>query len=458
MSLTPAPHFPALSLPDEARRALTILEDAGYEAWLVGGFVRDAVLGRTPGDIDIATNAHWREVQHAFETAGYSTHETGVKHGTITVVVNKRALEITTYRADGVYRDARHPDEVHFVRTIEEDLARRDFTINALAYHPARGFVDPYDGAADIQTGILRTVGDAHKRFTEDALRILRGCRFAAQLGFSFEAQTYRAMLERKHLLSRISTERVTHELTALLLGAHIHDALMATVDVLSFVLPELTACKGFEQRTPYHIHDVLEHIAWVVQHTPAEPLQRWAALCHDLGKPAAFFCDEAGTGHFYGHPHISVELARGILKRFSFSSAFIADVLTLVKYHDDVIEPTPKSVKRALTRLGGDERLFAALCDLKRADALSQAPQCAYRVETADELERVLTRLKEEGAAFSVRDLAINGNDVLALGVPQGRAVGGVLRAALAAVIDEEVENTRDALLEFARIATQRN
>lgn len=439
-----------ISLPAQAAFALDVLEGAGYESWCVGGFVRDALLGRPSADVDIATAAPWQEVQRIFETSGCRTHETGTAHGTLTVIVEDEALEITTYRADGDYADGRHPDTVAFVRTIEEDLARRDFTMNALAFHPARGILDPYGGVADLEACTIRAVGDPDRRFNEDALRILRACRFASQLGFSLEAGTYAGMMANKSQLLRISSERITHELECLLLGEHVHATLMETVDVLAAVLPELVACKGFAQRTPYHIYDVLEHTAYVVQNTPPYPLARWAALFHDVGKPAAFFQDADGTGHFYGHAKISVELARCALGRLALSPAFVSRVLTLVKYHDDVIEPTPKAVKRALARLDGEVELFRTLCDLKRGDALSQAPQCAGRVELADELEKALDGILAADEAFTLKKLALDGRDVMAAGVPQGPLVGAALAEALDAVIDERVANERAALVAF--------
>ena len=437
-------------VPYCAHRAIDILEDNGYEAWFVGGFVRDALLGRACSDIDIATNASWQEAARSFEAAGCHVHETGTKHGTITVVVEKSAFEVTTYRIDGTYSDGRHPSEVEFARTIEEDLARRDFTMNALAFHPKRGIVDPYGGQDDLRAGVIRAVGDPMERFREDALRILRACRFSSQLGFSIDESTYAALCARKSMLFHVSAERTTHELDAFVQGEHVHDALMRTIDVIAAVLPELVAMKGFEQHTPYHIYDVLEHTAWAVQHAPKNQLVRWAALFHDVGKPAAFFTGPDGTGHFYGHPHISVQLAKSALGRLRFSPAFCDKVLTLVKYHDDVVEPTPKAVKRALARLGGSTEMFGALCDLKRSDALAQAPQCANRVLLANELEALLARIVAEHQAFSLRDLAINGHDVMEMGIPRGPAVGAVLSAALDAVIDESVENERESLRKF--------
>lgn len=441
-----------ISLPLPARRVLEVLENAGYEAWCVGGFVRDALLGIACADIDIATSASWETVKELFEAHGYRTHETGVAHGTITVLVEELAFEVTTYRSDGRYTDARHPDSVTFVHTIEEDLARRDFTINALAFHPERGLLDPYGGRADLSAEVLRSVGDANLRFSEDALRILRGCRFASQLGFTLDGDTYAGMMNNKHQLSQISAERITHELEKFLLGEYVSYALLSTCDVLAMVLPELVAMKHFEQKTPYHIYDVLEHTAHVIQNAPAYSLVRWAALFHDMGKPAAFFQDEKEVGHFYGHAKISVVLARGILGRLSISSAFVARVLTLVAVHDDVVPPTSKAVKRMLARLGGDIDLFHALCDLKRADTRAQAPSCISRVAIVDELEEILAAILEADEAFSLKNLAIRGQDVIAAGVPQGPLVGAALEQALDAVIDEKIPNEREPLLVFVQ------
>ncbi len=450
-----------VDIPRYGLDLLVVLERAGFEAWVVGGFVRDALLGRSSHDVDIATNAPWTEVQRVSVAAGFSTHETGTAHGTLTVIVpdaddpqTKYGIEVTTFRTDGAYDDARHPTQVEFVRTIEEDLARRDFTMNALAYHPQRGLLDPFDGLSDIEGGLIRMVGDPHERMAEDALRILRACRFASQLGFRIDDATFQAMLERKHLLAQVSVERVTSELDGLLLGAHVHDALMKCADVLSFVLPELLAMKECPQVTPYHIYDVLEHTAWAVQHTPPERLTRWAALFHDMGKPAAAFFSSDGVEHFYGHAAVSMVIARGIMDRLLMSNRFKDRALTLVKRHDEVIEPDARSVKRALRRLGGDVDLFRKLCAIKRADALSQAPQCAPRAALADELEQVLEEVLATEEAFTVRDLVIDGEDVMAAGVPEGPAVGDALARALDAVIDGRKKNERDELLGFIALA----
>lgn len=442
---------PALPVPPQARRVIEVLEAAGFEAWCVGGFVRDSLLGRPVSDIDIACSALWPQTEEACLAAGMRVHRTGEKHGTVTVVCDDAAFEVTTFRVDGAYSDARHPDEVRFVRSLEEDLARRDFTINAMAYHPLRGLADPFGGLEDARRGIIRTVGDPAQRFGEDALRILRACRFSSQLGFSLDGATHQAMLEGKRGLLRVSSERITAELQKLLLGDNVRDALLRTVDVLSAVLPELVAMKGFDQCTPYHCHDVLEHTARAVAGTPPYPLVRWAALFHDMGKPAAFFKEPGGRGHFYGHAKISVPLARGIMDRLTFSTAFRDRVLLLVERHDDVFDATPRAVKRALARMGGDVELFRALCDLKRGDASAQAPAYAEeRMRRADDLLRVLDGILAEGEAFTLKHLAVNGRDAMDAGIAQGPSVGAALAAALDAVIDEQIPNDRETLLAF--------
>lgn len=440
---------PNISIPDYAIRALRGLESEGFETWLVGGCVRDALLDRTVNDYDLATSASWQDVERVLGSTGFSIHRTGIEHGTVTASLGGQALEITTFRSDGTYSDGRHPDSVEFVRTVEEDLARRDFTINAMAYHPDRGILDCWNGCDDLAARKIRTVGEPGTRFREDGLRILRGCRFASQLGFSIEPTTLFAMKKGKTRLLRISAERITHELDSLLLGDYVHDALMETVDVLAAVMPEIAACKGFEQHTPYHIYDVWEHTAWVVQRAPKTRLARWAALLHDIGKPAAFF-EENGRGHFLGHPALSEQLAKNIMNRLSMSPSFVSDVLTLVRLHDWQYAATSKSVKRALVQFGGNVDLFRTLIGIKRADALGQSDYSSKRLDLSYELERVLDEVLADEEAFSLAHLAISGNDIIALGVPTGPEIGRLLDDALDAVIDERVENERDALIAF--------
>ncbi|WP_124061092.1 CCA tRNA nucleotidyltransferase [Gordonibacter sp. Marseille-P4307] len=440
-----------VDIPPYAQTAFEVLESAGFEAWIVGGFIRDTLMGRSDNvrDIDMATSATWRETKRAFIEAGFSVHETGTDHGTVTVVIERHALEVTTYRVDGMYTDSRHPDTVSFASTIEEDLARRDFTINALAYHPCKGLVDPYGGAADIEKRVLRTVGDPPQRFAEDALRILRGCRFASQLGFDFEPATFDAMRAAKSKTLALSRERVSHEIDLFITGSHVHDALLRCVDVLAPVLPELVALEGFDQKSVFHCYDVLEHTAWVVHNTPAHPLVRWAALLHDIGKPAACY-ESDGVRHFRGHPEISVIIGRGLLQRLGYSPKFIEQVLALVRRHDERIAATRKAVKTALRDLNGDTALFIALCQLKRADAMAKAPEYRMRVQTCDALLDILSEILAAEEPFTRSGLAINGNDVIALGVAPGPEVACALDAALDAVIEEEAENSLDDLVSF--------
>ncbi|MDR2722002.1 MAG: HD domain-containing protein [Coriobacteriaceae bacterium] len=439
-----------MSLPPYALVALSTLEEAGFEAWCVGGFVRDGLIGRDAGDVDIASSASWMQVRSLFEAKGFKTFETGIKHGTLTVLIDSATIEITTFRTDGIYTDKRHPDSVTFVNSLEEDLARRDFTINAIAYHPDRGFCDPYGGQDDIAAKVIRAVGDPLLRFSEEALRVLRGVRLASQLGFSIEETTLAGMNAQKGLLREIAAERIGHELNAFVCGEHVGNALLEYVDIIGEVIPELLPMKGFDQKTPYHIFDVLEHTARCMEHTAAILRVRWAALFHDIGKPASFFTDDAGVGHFYGHAKISVELARTIMRRLRLPRTLINDVLPLVEHHDDVLAATPKSVKRMIQKLGGHTDLFFALTELKRGDASAQAPRCYHRIDLAHELDKTLDDILLAEEAFSLKDLAINGKDLMAEGIEPGPLFTELLGDALEAVIDERVANEHDALIAY--------
>ena len=443
-----------LALPTFAVAALALLEDAGFESWCVGGFVRDSLMGRPTNDIDIATPALWQQVREVFEAAGYKTFETGIAHGTLTVAKDGELMEVTTFRVDGTYSDRRHPDSVRFVSSIEEDLARRDFTINAIAYHPRRGILDPYGGRSDIASATIRTVGEASQRFTEDPLRILRGVRFASQLGFAIEEATFEAMSRQKELLDTVAVERIRLELDGVLCGEHVLEVLLACIDIIGQVIPELLPMKDFDQLNPHHIYDVLEHTARCVAYVTPVPLNRWAALFHDLGKPRTFFTDDEGVGHFHGHPKHSVAIARSIMNRLKFPTALKHDVLLLVEYHDRELGADPKAIKRMLLKLGGRVDLLYALTDLKRGDASAQAPQSAERVELALKIDEMLTSIVEDHQAFSLKDLAIDGSDVIALGVDAGPQVGVLLERALDGVIEEKCANDRESLLEYLKQA----
>ena len=447
-----------MKIPTEAQKLIEVLEDATFEAWVVGGYVRDAVIDvvKSPilqdkGDIDIACSAPFEDTERACTEAGFTVHRTGVEHGTVTVVVDGKSFEVTTFRIDGSYSDGRHPDSVTFVDSIELDLARRDFTMNAIAWHPQRGLLDPYGGIADIRAGLIRCVGKPEKRLAEDALRILRGVRFASQLGFSIENSTRRHMEHLKWRLALLPVERVRKELDLMLLGSHIQDALMKYSSIIFAALPELAACKDFDQHTHYHCFDVLDHTAWVVYYTPPTLTGRWAALCHDIGKPAAFTMRN-GEGHFRGHAVMSASIARSLMERLKMPHDLREDVCTLVRLHDIHEDISESNVKRMLRRCDGNVALYRTLLDLQRADGLAHAPGHCERADEALRRKAVLDRIIKEGQAFRLCDLAVNGDDILKLGEAPSPRVGIVLDALLDEVIDGVLTNEREALLTEAR------
>lgn len=431
--------------------ALSLLEDGGFEAYFVGGFVRDTLLNRPINDADLTTNAPYESMVRLFENAGYTVHRTGEKHGTVTVVVEGFPLEITRYRTDGAYEDHRHPTQVTFVSTLEEDLARRDFTINAMAYNPRIGaLVDYHNGANDLRRGIIRCVGDPRQRFQEDALRILRALRFASQLNFTLEPETSLAIHENVELLGSVSAERLYSEFTKLLCGQNPFPILMEYSDVVFQLIPELKESWKFDQMTPYHKYDVYEHIAHTVENIPATPLCRWIALMHDAGKPAHFTRDEKGVGHFKRHAITSELLARQVAERFKMPRDFTEDLLLIVRRHDDVVEETPRAVKRMLFKLGGRPDLFEVLCDMKRADTLSQADRCLPRLEMVEHLRAIAADVLKEDEAFSLKQLDLSGEDLIALGLKPGPQFSQLLNAALEAVIDEACPNEKEALISY--------
>ena len=424
------------------------LEAAGFEAWLVGGCVRDRLMGITPHDYDITTSARPEEVMAVFYD--HRVLETGLKHGTVTLLWDHEPLEITTYRAEGTYSDHRHPDNVTFTSSLREDLARRDFTINAIAMDARGNLADPFHGAEDIAAGIIRCVGDPVQRFTEDALRILRALRFASRLGFSIEDDTKHAMELCAENLSYVSPERIFAEITKLLCGNHVRPVLMAHIKTIGAVLPELLPMEGFDQRNYHHIYDVLEHTARVVEKVPPEPHLRLAALFHDAGKPHCFTMDDAGVGHFYGHAEISREIAGAVLARLRCDNATRSAVDQLIRYHDTPIECTERSVRRALRRFAPEG--FRDLIALKRADNLAQSPAYQERQRQCDRLEAMAEEILLQAQCFSLRDLAVKGNDLLSLGLQPGPQIGTILEGLLEEVMSDRLPNDREALLNEAQ------
>ena len=396
-----------MQLPEHAAHAIRQLERAGFEAWAVGGCVRDSLRGAEPHDWDLCTSASPAQMQAVFADARVLT--TGLRHGTLTVLTDGGPLEITTYRTEGGYSDGRHPDGVRFVTDIREDLARRDFTVGAMAWHPERGLCDP---------------------------------------GFAIEPETAAAMRRQVHRLDCIAAERIREELTGLLCGRYVQRTLMTYADLITSALPELAPMQGCQQQNPHHLYDVWEHTVRAVGQVPAEPVLRWAMLLHDSGKPACKTVDEQGIGHFRGHPKVSREIAERVVARLRFSTEDSERILLLVERHDTPLGDNEKLVRRSLSRIG--EARFRDLLAIKKGDAVGQGTSRDY-VAQLFETEALLNRVLAQEQCFSLRQLAVNGADLQALGL-RGRPVGEMLHALLDAVIDGQTDNRRDTLLRLAR------
>ena len=451
---------PAYPVPDYGLRVLRALEDAGFETWVVGGWVRDALLGAPMHDVDVTTSAPWQETERVLRAAGIEVHETGTAHGTVTAVIDGQPVEVTTYRVEGTYSDRRHPDEVRFVRDVREDLARRDFTVNAMAYHPDRGLLDLFGGREDLSRGVVRAVGDPYRRFEEDALRVLRAVRVACRLGFEVEPRTQAALVACAPELDGIARERVGQEMDGIVASGRVSWALNNEFDVLARAVPALIPMRGMDQRSPYHAYDLLEHTARVCAGVEAfsggAPMQalRWAALLHDAGKPMCASVDENGRGHFRDHQRAGAILCKDALLGLALPHEVADRAAALVRYHDRHLSASPAGVRRLLRRLdqarpGEAPALAYQLLDLQRADAIAKAWPCAQRAVELDVFERALSGELSRGTAFRVRDLAVGGGDVMrALGVAPGPEVGQALSALLDDVIYGRVENSREALL----------
>ena len=433
------------NIPKSVQEVLGVLTAAGHEAWCVGGCVRDLLLGRTPEDWDVTTSALPEETMALF---GGRALPTGLRHGTVTVRTDMGGVEVTTFRCDGTYHDHRRPDGVTFTRSLEEDLKRRDLTVNAMALGADGTLRDPFDGRSDLRAGVLRCVGEAERRFDEDALRILRTLRFAAVLGFSIEQETAAAIHRQKALLADIAVERVQAELFKLLCGKGVLPVLRAYPDVLGVFWPEVLAMVGLDQRNHHHCYDVWEHTIHAVAAVPAEVELRCAALLHDVGKPAVFTVDEHGVGHFHGHGAVSETMADQMLRRLKCATELRETVVRLVAWHDRNIPRTDKAIRRALGKLG--QRDLRRLIALKRADNLAQSPAYFGRQRELDKGEAILERLLAENACFSLRQLAVRGDDLTALGL-SGPAVGRMLQTLLERVLDGEAPNEREALMKTA-------
>jgi len=438
-----------VNVPDKARHIIDVITAAGYEAFAVGGCVRDSVLGREPQDWDITTSAKPEQVKGLFPR----TIDTGLQHGTVTVMLDREGFEVTTYRIDGEYEDSRHPKEVVFTPNLEEDLKRRDFTINAMAYNEKKGLVDLFGGMEDLRKGVIRCVGNPLERFREDALRILRAIRFSAQLGYHIDRKTQDAIRQLAPSLKNISAERIQAELVKLLVSPHpdtLRDAYSLGVTEVFF--PEFDVAMETEQNHPHHMYNVGEHILHSLGGVRPDKRLRLAMLLHDIGKPAALERDAQGITHFQNHAAVSRDMARDFLRRLKFDNETTAIVCKLVLYHDygNGIEPDMRIVRRALNKIGEDA--FPALFEIKRADILAQSDYMKReKLELVDRWQQFYEKVMEEKQCFSLKDLAVSGGDLITAGWKPGKELGEVLQKLLDTVLEQPECNKRDILLSQA-------
>lgn len=438
-----------IQLPEKVKFIIDTIMEAGYEAYAVGGCIRDSILLREPSDWDITTSASPYQVKELFRR----TLDTGIKHGTVTVMLDKEGFEVTTYRIDGEYEDGRHPKEVTFTRNLTEDLKRRDFTINAMAYNEKDGLVDIFGGLEDIRRRTVRCVGNPLERFSEDALRMMRAVRFSAQLGYRIEEETSNAIRVLAPDLKKISAERIQTELVKLLTSPHPDYLRMAyETGITKVVLPEFDLCMITEQKNPHHCYTVGEHTLVAMQAVRADKVLRLAMLFHDMGKPLCVTTDEEGIDHFHGHPSVSEEIAGNVLHRLKFDNDTIYMVKKLVKYHDQYIEPQPKNVRCAIRKMGED--VFPLLLEVKEADVQAQSDFLREKKEkNLKDVRDVYQRILAEKQCVSLKTLAINGKDLIdQTGMKPGKELGEVLNELLDLVTEDPARNTREYLLKAAK------
>lgn len=439
-----------IDVPEKAKKVVNTIQAAGFEAYVVGGCVRDSILGRQPQDWDITTSAKPEQVKALFPR----TIDTGLQHGTVTVMQDREGFEVTTYRIDGEYEDSRHPKEVVFTPNLEEDLKRRDFTINAMAYNEEKGLVDIFGGMEDIRFGRIRCVGRAEERFGEDALRMLRAIRFSAQLGYEIDEETKQGIRRLAPTLKNISAERIQTELVKMLVSPH-PDYLRTAYDmgVTKVFFPEFDWAMETEQHHPHHMYSVGEHILHSLAYVPADKVLRLTMLLHDIGKPDTLTIDEQGITHFYNHESLSAEMAKGILRRLKFDNDTINMVYKLVMYHDygNSVEPTLQIVRRAMNKIGEDA--FPALFQVKYADMMAQSDYLRdEKLKRLENWKRLYTEICEKEQCVSLKTLAVTGSDLIAAGMKPGKELGEVLQKLLQLVLDDPSCNTKDKLLAEAQ------
>lgn len=434
-------------LPSEVEYILNALEQNSFEAFVVGGCVRDSIIGRDPQDWDIATSAKPQEVKGLFP----KTVDTGLQHGTVTVLINKQPYEITTYRIEGKYINNRKPETVEFTNSIEEDLSRRDFTINAMAYNPAKGLVDPFGGLCDIDAKQIKAVGNALHRFEEDALRMLRAVRFSAQLGYRIEKQTFEAIHYHCKLIHNISGERIRDELTKTLLANPMSFETLQSTGILKEILPELDQCFATQQNHPYHMYNVGMHSLHATSSIDSNFVLRWTMLLHDIGKPDMKTTDDKGIDHFYMHQKKSAVKAEKIMQRLRFDNASIAQIKKLIVEHDRQVGDNEKSVRKAMASIGVD--LFESWMQVRIADIKAQHPsKTAERLEHMEKVKAIYRKILREKQCLSLKELAIDGKELMDMGIPQGKKLGEILQQLLEAVLEQPELNQRNTLLSMAK------
>lgn len=435
-------------IPENVRFILDTLASHGYKAYIVGGCVRDSLRGIAPHDYDVAASALPDEIISCFRSN--QIIKTGIKHGTVAVVSGGESVEITTFRTDGLYSDGRHPDAVLFTESAERDLSRRDFTVNAMAYSPVYGLLDPFGGRADLERKIIRCVGEPDARFSEDGLRIMRALRFSSKLGFSIDGETLSSLRRLKYKLRNISAERIYTELVGLVTGEDCENALRLCPDVLAVFIPEIAAAVGFEQRNPHHIYDVWEHTVRVAGYVQRDKITRLAALFHDLGKTECMTIDQGEIAHFRGHARISAEIADKTLLALKADNSTRRAVVRLVAAHDDHTDGSYIQVRRYVAAHGLD--FTRTLINFAEADTRAKSPLCEGGLEICARCREICDSLEAQKACVSIPMLALNGRDLIEAGIKPGPAIKRTLQELLTAVTEGETENTKDALLKYIK------
>lgn len=437
-----------ISLPEDVKYIIRTINEAGYEAYAVGGCVRDKILNKEPSDYDLTTSAKPEEIKRLFRR----TVDTGIQHGTVTVLLKDKGYEITTYRIDGKYNDNRHPSSVSFTEDLYEDLLRRDFTINAMAYNDERGLIDPFDGLVDIDNKIIRCVGNPYERFKEDALRIMRAVRFSAQLGYEIEASTYDAMKQLSENLKDVSMERIQVELVKLVTSNHPEKIIEAyDTGITRVFMMEFDQMMNTPQNHPHHMYNVGEHSVKAMELIDNDKYLRLAMLFHDSGKTKVKITDENGIDHFHGHAKVSKQIAQQILKRLKFDNETLRIVTKLAYYHDIKIEPTSKAVRHAINEIGED--IFPLLLKVKRADILAQSEYMrTQKLGILEQLNTIYKEIIDKKDCINLKSLMVNGADLIALGYEKGPSLGDELNSLLNRVLDQPSLNDKETLIKLAK------